>query len=197
MAAFFDRVVTYQYREFPATIFYAFKQRELKREGLLSTGWETFLQGMVDAGLKVIATWPMRTEMANRLRDMGSAALASSVVIVCRPRPKNATLATRRELLDALQAELPRAVRLLQDQSIAPVDMAQSAIGARHGDLLSLRQGAGSRRDADDGPNCSWFDQRGSGRGTVRGGDRVRCGHTLGPHLVRTVRPRTGIVRGR
>ena len=129
MAAVHDRVASYQHWSFPATIFYAFKQQELKREGLLSTGWETFLQGMVDAGLEVIATWPIRTEMPSRLRDIGAAALASSVVIVCRPRPENATLATRREFLDALHAELPGAVRLLQDQAIAPVDMAQAAIG--------------------------------------------------------------------
>ena len=67
--------------------------------------------------------------MRSRLRAIGAAALSSSVVIACRPRGVDAPLATRREFLDALQAELPWAVRLLQDQAIAPVDMAQSAIG--------------------------------------------------------------------
>lgn len=130
MAAVLDRVAERQNRGFPATIFYAFKQRETSPGmGTTSTGWDTFLQGLVDAGLQVTATWPMRTDMPSRMRAMGSAALASSVVIACRPRPNDASLATRREYLDALEAELPSVVRLLQDQAIAPVDMAQSAIG--------------------------------------------------------------------
>ena len=129
MAAVLDQVASSQHWEYPATIFYAFKQQELKKDGLSATGWETFLQGLVDAGLEVIATWPVRTEMPNRLRDIGAAALASSVVIVCRPRLVDAPLATRREFLDALHADLPGSIRVLQDQTIAPVDMAQSAIG--------------------------------------------------------------------
>ena len=129
MAKVFDQIAMSQHSEFPAVIFYAFKQQETKRAGTASTGWETFLQSLVDAGLQVTATWPIRTETRGRLRAMKSAALASSVVIACRPLPVNASLATRREFLDALDTELPAAVRLLQDQVIAPVDMAQSAIG--------------------------------------------------------------------
>ena len=131
MAKVLNQIRASQHSLFPATIFYAFKQQETKRgrAASASTGWETFLQGLVDAGLQITATWPIRTEMPSRMRAMASAALASSVVIACRPRPADALLATRRELLDALQTELPRAVRLLQDQAIAPVDMAQSAIG--------------------------------------------------------------------
>ena len=129
MAKVLDRIALSQHSGFPATVFYAFKQQETKHGEATSTGWETFLQGLVNAGLQVTATWPIRTEMSARLRAMESAALASSIVIACRPRAANAPLATRREWLDALQAELPRALRLLQDQAIAPVDMAQSAIG--------------------------------------------------------------------
>ena len=129
MAAVLHRVASSQHWDFPATIFYAFKQQELKKEGLSATGWETFLQGLVDAGLQVVATWPMRTERSGRLRAIGAAALASSVLIACRPRSENAPLATRREFIDALQAEMAAAVLLLQDQAIAPVDIAQSAIG--------------------------------------------------------------------
>ena len=129
MAVVFKQIADSQHSAYPATIFYAFKQQETKKEGIVSTGWEVFLQGLVDAGLQITATWPVRTEMGNRMRALGSAALASSVVIACRSRPGNATLATRREFLDALQSELPGRVRLLQDQAIAPVDMAQSAIG--------------------------------------------------------------------
>ncbi len=129
MSDVLQRIAASQNPGFPATIFYAYKQQESRDGDTASTGWETFLQGLVDAGLQVTATWPVRTEMGNRMLALGSAALASSVVIACRPRPHNATLATRREFLDALQSELPERVRLLQDQAIAPVDMAQSAIG--------------------------------------------------------------------
>ena len=129
MSVVFNRIADSQHSAYPATIFYAFKQQETKKEGIVSTGWEVFLQGLVDAGLQITATWPVRTEMRNRMRALGSAALASSVVIACRPRSSDASLATRREFLDALQSELPGRVRLLQDQAIAPVDMAQSAIG--------------------------------------------------------------------
>ena len=129
MAAVLGQIAMAQDREFPATIFYAFKQQETKRGSSASTGWETFLQGMVDSGLQVTATWPIRTERQVRLRAIKSAALASSVVIACRPRRKNSPPATRRELLTALADELPAAVRRLQEQAIAPVDMAQSAIG--------------------------------------------------------------------
>ena len=129
MAEVLRKIANCQHRKFPACIFYAFKQQETKDGGIFSTGWETFLQGLIDAGFQVTGTWPIRTEMVNRLRSTGSAALASSVVIACRPRATSAAVATRREFLDALQAELPEAVRLLQDQAIAPVDMAQSAIG--------------------------------------------------------------------
>ena len=129
MASVLARIADCQHPGFPATVFYAFKQQEIKKDGLASTGWETFLQGLVDAGLQVTSTWPIRTETRSRMVAIGTAALSSSIVIACRPRPGNATLATRREFLDVLQAELPGRVRLLQDQAIAPVDMAQSAIG--------------------------------------------------------------------
>ena len=130
MAGFLKRLGTVQHPRFPATIFYAYKQQETKRGEQVSTGWETFLQGLVDARFQVTGTWPVRTELSNKLLAQGGAAvLASSVVIACRPRQPDAPLATRREFIDALHAGLPQAVRLLQDQAIAPVDMAQSAIG--------------------------------------------------------------------
>ena len=118
-----------QHQGYPATIFYAFKQTETQAGQATSTGWETFLQGLVDTGLRITATWPIRTEMPNRPRALLSAALASSIVIVCRPLSAKAPMATRGELLAALRSELPSALRLLREQAIAPVDMAQSMIG--------------------------------------------------------------------
>ncbi|MGO8744975.1 MAG: DUF1156 domain-containing protein [Thermoguttaceae bacterium] len=122
---------------FPTTIYYAFKQTEeedgadtiTEDSSRASTGWETFLQGLIDAGWQINGTWPTRTELGNRTRSMGSNALASSIVLVCRPRPQDAPLATRKEYVGALRHELPVALRDLQSGSVAPVDLAQASIG--------------------------------------------------------------------
>jgi len=114
---------------FPVTIYYAFRQAETDSdEGTVSTGWETFLEAVICAGFAVSGTWPMRTELSGALKTTRNA-LASSVILVCRRRPTDATTATRRELLSALKAELPAALAHLQRGNIAPVDLAQSAIG--------------------------------------------------------------------
>jgi putative DNA methylase len=125
----FSEVAAAQDERSPATVFYAFKQAEENDEGQTSTGWETFLQGLLDSGLAITSTWPIRTENKSRLRAMTSNALASSVVLSCRPRSTTATLETRGGFVSALRAELPAAVRVLQQENIAPVDLAQSAIG--------------------------------------------------------------------
>ena len=124
---------------YPTTIYYAFKQAEGEEDddelgetsntSRASTGWETFLQGLIDAGWQIDGTWPMRTELSNRMRGQLSNALASSIVLVCRARPKEATVASRRDCLAALKKELPEALRNLQKGNIAPVDLAQAAIG--------------------------------------------------------------------
>ena len=124
-----EQIAQNQHSDFPASIFYAFKQQETKEGNVTSTGWETFLQSLVDAGLEITATWPIRTEMRNRMVSMGRSALASSVVLACRPRAGDAPLETRGGFMEALRSELPEAVGLLQEQAIPPVDMAQSAIG--------------------------------------------------------------------
>lgn len=114
---------------YPVTLYYAFKQSETRSRGAGSTGWETFLEAVLAAGFAIGGTWPMRTERSGRLRDAGSNALASSIVLVCRPRSAGAIAASRRDLVDALRSELPRAVLHLQRGNIAPVDLAQAAIG--------------------------------------------------------------------
>jgi putative DNA methylase len=115
--------------KFPLTVFYAFKQSENDEAGVASTGWETMLSGLLRSGLAVTATWPMRTERIGRTRDLGSNALASSIVLACRPRSETAGITDRRGFLAALHAELPQALRELQQGNIAPVDLAQAAIG--------------------------------------------------------------------
>jgi putative DNA methylase len=115
---------------FPVTIYYAFKQSETDRDaGTASTGWETFLGAVIRAGFNIGGTWPMRTEREARSRSIESNALASSIILVCRKRATDALTATRREFVNALKAELPQALAHLQASNIAPVDLAQAAIG--------------------------------------------------------------------
>ena len=115
---------------FPVTIYYAFKQAESDGgDGTTNTGWDTFLAAVIEAGFAISGTWPMRTELSNRMIGSGTNALASSIVLVCRQRVTNAPTATRREFVAALKAELPQALAHLQAGNIAPVDLAQAAIG--------------------------------------------------------------------
>lgn len=115
--------------DFPITVFYAFKQAETETAGTVSTGWQTLLEGMIRSGWAITGTWPMRSELSNRMLASGTNALASSIVLALRPRPDTAGVSTRRGFLIALRAELPSALRELQQGSIAPVDLAQAAIG--------------------------------------------------------------------
>jgi putative DNA methylase len=134
--------------EFPATIYYAFKQSEIDQEGISSTGWATFLQAVVEAGYAVVGTWPMRTEMANRMIASGTNALANSVVLVCRKKEASAEIITRAEFIRALKRELPSAIKELQAASIAPADMPQSAIGPGMGVFSRYR----AVLESDDSP---------------------------------------------
>ena len=124
------RIAEQAHPGFPVSIYYAFKQSETKGgSGTVSTGWETFLEAVICAGFAVTGTWPMRTELSNRMVGMDNNALASSIVLVCRRRPVDAPVTTRRDYLTALRSELPQALRLLQTGNVAPVDLAQAAIG--------------------------------------------------------------------
>ncbi len=132
----FTRMRENHHPDYPLTIFYAFKQSEVDESDdengtspIASTGWETMLEGLVKAGFSITGTWPMRSELSNRTVARGANALASSIVLVCRPRPENAPSISRRELITALKKELPEALRQLQQGNIAPVDLAQAAIG--------------------------------------------------------------------
>ncbi len=124
------RIAEHGHPSFPATIYYAFKQAETKQEtGITRTGWETFLAAVIRSGFSITGTWPMRTELSNRMVGMGANALASSIVLVCRKRSAEAKVAGRNEFIDALKEELPPALLELQKAGIAPVDLAQAAIG--------------------------------------------------------------------
>lgn len=177
---------------FPATIYYAFKQSEVAKDGISSTGWATFLQAVVEAGYAVVGTWPMRTEMANRMIASGTNALANSVVLVCRKKEATAEVITRAEFVRALKRELPPAIAELQVANIAPADMPQSAIGPGMGvfsrykavlesddspmsvktalqlinrELDEYLGGIQGEFDADTRFAITWFEQNGNGKG--------------------------------
>ncbi len=140
---------------FPVTIYYAFKQSEKQNEsGVSSTGWETFLEAVIQAGFSLTGTWPMRTELSNRMIGSGTNALASSIILVNRCRPETAVTATRRDFLNALKSELPLALINLQKGNIAPVDLAQASIGpgmaiyTRYGKVIDADGAALSVRQA-------------------------------------------------
>jgi putative DNA methylase len=138
---------------FPVTIYYAFRQSEAETKGSISTGWETFLNAVISAGFSVTGTWPLRTERPTALKATTNA-LASSIVLVCRPRSMDTVGSTRREFVNALKAELPAALKHLQRGNIAPVDLAQAAIGpgmavfTRYSKVLDAEGRSLSVRDA-------------------------------------------------
>lgn len=118
----------------PVTIYYAFKQSETKDDaGTSSTGWETFLQAVIDAGLAITGTWPMRSEQSERLVGKNTNALASSIVLVCRKRAPDAATVSRREFMRELNATLPEALYEMTrggvNSPVAPVDLSQAIIG--------------------------------------------------------------------
>jgi len=132
----FTRIKSRHHEEIPMTVFYAYKQEddeghlgEVRVSGAGATGWEKLLQGMVDAGLQVTATWPIRTEMATRMVGRGTNALASSVVLACRPRQSDAGITDRQGFMRHLRQELSEKLTELQSGGVLPVDMAQASIG--------------------------------------------------------------------
>ncbi|MCB9746496.1 MAG: DUF1156 domain-containing protein [Alphaproteobacteria bacterium] len=132
----------------PVSIYYAFKASETTEDGTTYSGWDTFLQAVINAGFSIVGTWPIRTERAARTRSIGSNALASSIVLVCRKRPDDASTITRGRFRRLLRSELPSALRAMEKGSVAPVDLAQASIGpgmavfSRHAAVL----------EADDSP---------------------------------------------
>ena len=113
----------------PMTVYYAYKQQDRGKDGTSSTGWHTLLDGLIQSGWEITATWPMRSERKGRMVSLNTNALASSILLACRPRPAEARAVARRAFVAALKSELPEALRTLMQGAIAPVDLAQAAIG--------------------------------------------------------------------
>lgn len=191
MTSAMHRLAEQAHPTFPVTIYYAFKQAESNdEEGTTSSGWDTFLDALIRAGFAITGTWPMRTERS--ARSSGTNTLASSIVLVCRKRVASAPTATRREFVTSLKAELPVALAHLQRGNIAPVDLAQAAIGPgmaaytrfskvfdAEGKQLSVREALALINqtldealteqegdfDADSRFALAWFEQYGFGEG--------------------------------
>jgi putative DNA methylase len=126
----------------PVTIYYAFKQSTAGDKASASAGWASFLQAVVDSGLVIDGTWPLRTESAGRMRGQGSNALASSIVLVCRKQVEEPLVITRAHFVRSLKRELPSAIDAIRKAGVGPVDMQQSVIGpgmgvfSRHAKVL-------------------------------------------------------------
>lgn len=128
----FRQLYQYTRNDIPVTVYYAYKQSETEidyGEKTASSGWETMLSSIVKAGFAITGTWPMRTELANRPVAFKTNALASSIVLVCRKRSQDSPICTRRDFIKELKRQLRPALQKLQNSNIAPVDLAQSAIG--------------------------------------------------------------------
>ena len=116
--------------DFPSSILYAYMQKKGADKESVPAGWEAFLTAVSNAGLRIVGTWPVRTERKAKLNALKGNMLASSVVLVTRPRPEGAPSASRREFVDELEVSLPAELdRLTREDNIAPVDLAQAAIG--------------------------------------------------------------------
>lgn len=190
-------------RRFPLTVYYAFKQDDEQSGGDndksngsvdLTTGWETLLEALVSSGFQITATWPVRASQAWRMRAMGANALASYIVLACRPRQATAPQCGRREFLNELKRDLPSALRHLQQGNVAPVDFAQASIGPgmaiyskysrileSNGQAMTVRTALGlinqmltevlsEQEDEFDSATCwalAWFEQKGFAEGNL------------------------------
>ena len=136
------------HKGFPSTIYYAFKQSETKDAETTSTGWESFINAILRAGMQILGTWPISTEMGNRTRGIDSNALATSVVLVCKNRDHDAHSISRQIFRRRLREDLPASLKLLEGANIAPVDIAQAAIGPG----IAIFSSANAVLNPDDSP---------------------------------------------
>ena len=150
-----QQIYQYAREDIPVTIYYAYKQSDTDEDSkTASTGWETMLSAIIRAGFAITGTWPVKTESTGRSIAQGTNALASSIVLVCRKRPADAAQTTRRGFIAELKRELRPALQKLQRSNIAPVDLAQSAIGpgmgvySRYGRVLEADGSAMTVRSA-------------------------------------------------
>jgi putative DNA methylase len=140
MREFMTAAISAQRADIPMTIFYAYKATEVSKGETAASGWDTFLQSIVDSDMTVTATWPVRTENKSRLRALNSNVLATSVVLACRRRPSDAGVTTRSDFISALRSELPKAVNIFISAGVPGVDLAQAVIGPGIGVFSKYRK---------------------------------------------------------
>ena len=222
----FRRVKEGHHPEIPMTVYYAYKQEDGEDDseegssGAGATGWEKLLQGMVDTGLQITATWPIRTEMASRMIGRGTNALASSVVLACRPRSEDASITDRQGFLRHLRRVMSEKLADLHSGGVVPVDMAQASIGpgmavftsyARVFDgsdkamtvgtalqlinqvLDELQSENESELDADTRWAVSWFEQYGMNQGSFGDAQNLATARSIAMNTIE----RSGIVESR
>lgn len=199
MTAAMSSLANQAHPEMPVTIYYAFKQSETEgTDGTASTGWETFLEAVLRAGFSLTGTWPMRTELGNRMIGSGTNALASSIVLVCRRRSEAALTISRKEFIRELNRVLPEALEGMVHGTedghspVAPVDLSQAIIGPgmavfskyaavleADGSPMTVRTAlqlinryfAANDYDADTQWCLKWFEQYGWKEGAFGQGD--------------------------
>lgn len=201
MTAAMHNIASNAHGAFPVSIYYAFKQSDTGSDGTASTGWETFIAAVLSAGFAIHGTWPMRSEQEYRMIGMGANALASSIILVCRRRPDDAPQIPRREFQRELKEVLGEALEAMLGGAdgaspIAPVDLAQAAIGPgmgvfsqyaavleSNGEPMSVKTAlmlinrqvdevlGGETFDADTNFCLGWFDEVGFGTGAFGNAD--------------------------
>lgn len=92
-------------------------------------GWEALLSGLIRGGWTITGSWPIATEAANRLRAMEAAALATSIHLVCRPRPADAPIGDWSDVLRELPKRVGDWMERLQSEHIRGADLVFACIG--------------------------------------------------------------------
>ena len=191
------RLAEQAHPSFPVTIYYAFKQSERKGKTGTNTGWETFLAAVIESGFAISGTWPMRTELGNRMVGMRTNALASSIVLVCRRRPAGRAAGNAPRARCSAQGRATRCSVQTPTGERSTGRSRSSCHRPRHGDLHPLLQGARRTGAAGVGARGARAHQPDARRGSDRAGRRFRSGHPLGSGVVRAVGLRRGRVRCR
>ena len=92
-------------------------------------GWEALLSGMIHGGWTIVGSWPISTEMPNRLRTRESAALAASTHLICRPRPEDAMVGDWADILRELPHRVGNWMERLQGEGVRGADLVFACIG--------------------------------------------------------------------
>lgn len=133
---------------------FAVGRRQLREDGIGSVvfahktteGWEALLSGMIAGGWTITGSWPLATEMSSRLRARDSAALDTSIHLVCRPRPEDAPVGDWGDVLRELPNRVADWMDRLQEEGIRGADLVFACIGpaleiySRHSKVVDAQE---------------------------------------------------------